>query len=55
MREKHYFGKEGLILLNMIINLHETVDTIPNDQELGQTIRKIFKEFDEYREQMSSM
>jgi hypothetical protein len=39
----------------MIIDLHDIVNTVSNDQELGQTIRKIFKEFDEYREQMSSM
>ena len=55
MREKHYLGKEGLVLLNMIIDLHDIVNTVPNDQELGQKVRKIFKEFDEYREQMSSM
>ena len=55
MREKHYFGKEGLVLLNIIIDLHELVDKTHNDQVLGQAVRKIFKEFDEYREQVSGM
>lgn len=55
MREKHYFGKEGLVLLNIIIDLHDLVDNTHNDQELGRAVRKIFKEFNEYREQMSGM
>ena len=52
MHEQHHFKKEELVLLSMIVDPHEAVDEIPNDQELGRVVRKIFQEFDEYRKQV---